>query len=206
MNTDYLVDYKIKLNKKNRIVYKTKEEYYKSTNEIINEQNNLLKKYSENYNGLMNTLKDCEIFFTYNRIRNDFIKNRQNVLLQIDIERNNKEISFDYTLSAMDSTFILWDDLSTNYKIKMLNNLNAEYNSYRQRYIELKKVKAHILYNILCSSRLDYHIPENFNDFCYEFGYNNDSIKDLNIFNKCLEQSRKLKIIFDEKEIEDFPS
>lgn len=47
----------------------------------------------------------------------------------------------------------------------------------------------------------DYPNPESFKDFCAEFGYNTDSIKDFKLYKLCLKQSEKLHKIFTEEEI-----
>jgi len=61
------------------------------------------------------------------------------------------------------------------------------------------------LYDILACLQTDYFIPDNFKNFCSEFGYNEDSIKTKKLYKKCIAQSQKLKAIFEEKEAEVFP-
>lgn len=56
-------------------------------------------------------------------------------------------------------------------------------------------------YNILSCIKMEYFCPDNFNDFCEEYGYNNDSINALKIFYKSTVLSNKLKTIFTEDEI-----
>ena len=62
------------------------------------------------------------------------------------------------------------------------------------------------LYSILCSVGCDYTCADTFSDFCDEYGYNNDSIKDRNLFDLCIIQTAKLKRIFIESDIECMPS
>ena len=50
---------------------------------------------------------------------------------------------------------------------------------------------------------MNYDIPENFDEFCSEFGYNNDSIKDCKLHQKYLKHSKLIKIIFDGDDIID---
>lgn len=63
-----------------------------------------------------------------------------------------------------------------------------------------------ILYNVLSCVRSDFYCPENFPDFCVEYGYDEDSIKAQNIFNDCVKHARKLKSVIKPEEIEAFPS
>jgi hypothetical protein len=61
------------------------------------------------------------------------------------------------------------------------------------------------LYDILCCIKTDFNCPDDFNNFCSEYGYNDDSIRDKGIFEKCKKQSEKLHLIFEEDEIQLFP-
>lgn len=47
-----------------------------------------------------------------------------------------------------------------------------------------------------------YENSRNFNDFCYMFGYDNNSIKSLNIYKACKKQYEKVKRLFTDKEVQ----
>ena len=66
--------------------------------------------------------------------------------------------------------------------------------------------KANTLYNVLCSIRGEYYIPEFFDEFCDEFGYDVDSIKSQDTHRDCLKHSRNLRRVLNEKIIECLPS
>jgi hypothetical protein len=63
------------------------------------------------------------------------------------------------------------------------------------KYIKTKKLpsKADLLYSVLCSVGSDIYIPDRFKDFCAEFGYNSDSIRDKAIWEQCLEHKEILE-------------
>ena len=63
-----------------------------------------------------------------------------------------------------------------------------------------------MLYDCLTSVHSEYHCSKSFNDFCGEFGYDTDSIKAEKTWKACLEQSEKLKWIFNDDEIDCLPS
>ena len=62
------------------------------------------------------------------------------------------------------------------------------------------------LYDIIAGMSSVYHCPATFPDFCEEYGYNVDSIKDFKLFQGALKQAEKLHKIFTEEEISVFPS
>lgn len=64
-------------------------------------------------------------------------------------------------------------------------------------------VKELDAYSVLASCSGDYNCPDNFEDFCSEYGYDNDSRKAEKTFAACLKQSAKLKKIFSGKVAED---
>lgn len=57
-------------------------------------------------------------------------------------------------------------------------------------------------YDVLSCISGDVHCPETFEDFCAEYGYNNDSIKDQATFKRCSSFARRLKAFFTKEEIE----
>jgi hypothetical protein len=62
------------------------------------------------------------------------------------------------------------------------------------------------LYDILASIGSEYDLNDlSFEEFCDEFGYNNDSIKAQKTYNNWVEHNKKLKQIFTSEEIETFP-
>jgi len=61
------------------------------------------------------------------------------------------------------------------------------------------------IYDILTCIKMDFYCPDNFKDFCGEYGYYEDSIKSKKDFNRCLRQSEKLHLIFNDDEVRILP-
>lgn len=57
-------------------------------------------------------------------------------------------------------------------------------------------------YSVLSCCSSDLNCPETFEDFCAEYGYDQDSRKAETTFKACLKQSERLHRLFDGEEIE----
>lgn len=73
-------------------------------------------------------------------------------------------------------------------------------------YKDKGKLPENVYYDVLCDCKINYNVPENFDEFCSEFGYNNDSMKDYKLHEECLKHNKLIKIIFDENIIDALPS
>jgi hypothetical protein len=71
---------------------------------------------------------------------------------------------------------------------------------------ETKQNRRPNLYDIIACMSSDYHCPATFPEFCGEYDYNVDSIKDFKLFHVSLKHAEKLHKIFTEEEISVFPS
>ena len=58
-------------------------------------------------------------------------------------------------------------------------------------------------YDVLACISGDVYYPESFEDFCAEYGYNEDSIKALQTFRRCSAFAKRLQAFFTEAEIEE---
>lgn len=67
---------------------------------------------------------------------------------------------------------------------------------------EIGKPKEPTKEDILFAMIIDDVSDMNFNDFCDEFGYNNDSIKALKIYKACLKETKAYYNMFDSEERE----
>ena len=67
---------------------------------------------------------------------------------------------------------------------------------------EIGKPKEPTKEDILFAMIMDDVSNKNFNDFCDEFGYNNDSIKALKIYKACLKETKAYYNMFDSEERE----
>lgn len=61
------------------------------------------------------------------------------------------------------------------------------------------------VYDVLTCIKNDFFCPDNFKDFCDEYGYDEDSRKAHETFKRCLKQSHKLTLIFSDEEIKTLP-
>jgi hypothetical protein len=60
-------------------------------------------------------------------------------------------------------------------------------------------------YDVLTSVSCDFFAPNNFNDFCAEFGYDEDSRSALRIFRAVQVQKARLRMVFNEHEVRLLP-
>jgi hypothetical protein len=177
----------ITLNKENR--YGT-EEFHS----IMDEANkNLCIDYSEKPAMLMLLLAKLDISIKFTGIKDHFNDGEERLTGQFKIKRDNKVIIFDFGFSLHDTE--TFNSIYFDSGIKLLSII------YRDK----QKFFNSLLYNCLCSCKLDYYISIDFEEFCSEFGYNSDSIKDKKLWERCLKQSNKLQKIFKKSEIECLP-
>lgn len=109
---------------------------------------------------------------------------------KIIIKRNGKAITFRYGDSLKNTM--------------LYRNANREVSYQASK--ELKEASESSLYSILTCIRSDFYCPDTFENFCFEFGYDTDSIKAEKLFRNCSDQSKKLQLIFTSEEMECFPS
>jgi len=176
-------------------------------------------EYSDNKEQLQNVIDTLQIscsFVSFNKVEKDLLSTTINV----KIVRNSREINFEYHLSHNDTIILQHDNSKEIYSINCrgINNPlrafivkpnNPYYKPLQSQKIKnglIQEMINHLLYSILCSIKNDYYIPDYFEDFCQEFGYNEDSIKDNKLFNACRKQKQKLIKIFNEDDMECLPS
>ena len=97
-------------------------------------------------------------------------------VLEITLERAGRSISFEFGQSIVDTDK------------------------------PIQKLESGLLYDGLACCGSDYYIPTSFSEFCAEFGYNEDSLRDRETFINCKEQQSKLQYIFQDDEIDCLPS
>ena len=130
-------------------------------------------------------------------------------VLGITITRNGKTISFEYGSSLMDTdlfrcpknddpTESVYKPISdTELKKEWQKESWGEHSQYSKLLIEKKKAfKAGLLYSILTCIRMDYATPDTFEEFCMEFGYDEDSRKAEKVFGLCKIKAAKLHKVF----------
>jgi hypothetical protein len=139
--------------------------------------------YSDNPEELKKLIDKLSIQAIYKTIKTTKLANftYENLVLIISVKDkiNNKKYKFDFSCCNIDTVSFMLDDTES-----FTDNL---------------------LYNILTNIKNNYYCPDNFDEFCEEFGFNNDSIADFQTFKKWLEDSKKLQKMFTQEEIEYLP-
>ena len=175
----------ISLNKENRFMTR-------KFHSIMDEANkNLCLKYSDKPATLMLLLAKLDISVKFTGVKSYFDDKKERLTGQFKIKRDNREIIFDFGFSLNDTK------------------------TFNSAYKDKQEFFDGLLYSCLCSCKSDYYASNDFEEFCSEFGYNSDSIKDKKLWEKCLigltflyikKQFNKLQKIFSDNEIECLPS
>ena len=113
-----------------------------------------------------------------------------------------QEIEFNFGFSIAD-TEIFIKNQSGWYRGKYYDGVMG---SDLQKNRDKKEFMGGLLYTCLACCSSDYYVPIDFDEFCGEFGYDNDSIAAKDTWERCLKQSSKLQRIFKEEEIQCLPS
>lgn len=156
--------------------------------EFIDNFNENFGKYSDDRENLKKLLKSLSIkidFLKYDKYFQDD-KEKRNIYT-VTMRRNGKQISFTFGDSIR-------------------NSKNGEM---------MSEDVPDSIYSILACCRSDFYVPENFKEFCNEFGYEfefdysgeyTEAKKTIALHKRCLKQSEKLHKIFNEDEIQYLPS
>ena len=135
-----------------------------------------LYSYSEHPEKLKSLLGELKVSIKDMGIKKHFPEDKATRrVLEVTLERAGRSVSFEFGQSIVDTEKTL------------------------------KKLVSGLLYDVLACCGADYYIPTSFNDFCDEFGYNQDSIRDRETFINCKEQQSKLEQIFSDDEIDCLP-
>lgn len=157
--------------------------------------------------------------------KNDFYFNDDDDkrdIYSITIARGNRSMNFDFGQSIKESGFkVIFKYQNTEKKIEY-NFTNPEIYTHKNFKKDIFKLchekfgydttiesitppNPPTTYDVL--SCLTYNDPGTFEDFCLEFGYNSDSIKDLELYKRVVKEYQQILTIFNDqeiKEIQDF--
>lgn len=141
--------------------------------------------YSDHPEELKKLLNEIDVKIKFTGIHKHFLTDERPRLCGIfEISRNGRKSEFDFGFSIKDTEIFKFQNAGKNAKAEFMEGL---------------------LYDCLACCSLDYYTPIDFDDFCSEFGYDNDSQTAEITWKACLKQSSKLQKIFTEKEIEYLP-
>lgn len=150
-------------------------------------------EYSENPDQLKTLLNEIDVLVKFTGIKKYFDDDKEERLTGVfKIVRGSKSIEFDFGFSVNDT------------EINKLWHVPAQLAKQLQK--DKQEFFDGLLYSCLSSVSSEYNCSIDFDDFCSDFGYNNDSIKAKKTWEACLKQSSKLQRIFNDDDIACLPS
>lgn len=159
-------------------------------------------EYSENPDQLKELLSELKISATRLGKRDHFQDSDFRETVEIEIERNERIIHFNFGMSLYDTEWLY----AASPDRAMLRRYDSMFKALNVIKKEVKKVWSGLLYSVLCSCGSNFYCPIDFDEFCSDYGYDNDSIKAKSTWLKCLKQSSILQKIFSDSDIECMPS
>lgn len=127
-------------------------------------------------------------------------------VLNIAIKRGSQSVTFEYGCSLYDTELFTVPSYNPGDSIKFRGVQYFDRHRFNEVLREAKaKFIGDLLYDILCSCRNDYHCPIDFDEFCAEYGENNDSIRAKAQWEDCLKQSAKVNRIFSDDDYNCLP-
>lgn len=139
-------------------------------------------------------LKDTETIFhvEYLRTTDEFIEPKgkyQNDVYRITLSRGNRSYSFEFTQSAHNSGRWFHEDGTKTYKKSCKHRLNRKNKDFSEP----------TPYDVFSS--LTKYDPGSFEDFCSDYGYDEDSRKAEKIYLAVLDEWRDLKMLYSNAEL-----
>lgn len=160
-------------------------------------------KYSENPEGLKSLLSEIDVLIKFTGIKKHFVDDKKERLTGIfKIVRNSRSIEFEFGFSINDTEIFLPLPQNAKYRGKFYDGVGG---AGSQKFKDKKVFMNDLLYSCLSCVSSEYYCPIDFDEFCNEFGYDNDSIKAKTIWEASLKQSNKLQKIFNDEEIQSLP-
>lgn len=144
--------------------------------------------------------------FGYFDDEDDEKDDRQVLAVRIENTRTGKKITFRYGMSVNDTAILLGLDSTADgreYMARHCSRPSKEGYNYGK---EKAEVFRGMLYGILSCMQAEAYCPETFEDFCAEYGYEDDSIRAEKAFKACREMARKIRSVIDERYFDALPS
>ena len=122
------------------------------------------------------------------------------MILEVTVGEGRNAYTFEYGMSQLDTTTI-------ENKGRTIEEVNRDrWPSSDVKAARLQEIRSGELYGVLCSIGSEYYCPALFEDFCAEFGYDEDSRKAYALWERHLEASARLHKVVPERFIEAMPS
>lgn len=119
--------------------------------------------------------------------------------------RPGKETSFDFGMSIHD-TQILYMPMFNDGTIRGYFGRYLTDQQWRAMRAKKPEIMPDALYSVLWSVGLDYNCPDAFDDFCAEYGYDEDSRKAFELYERCHKHARALQSVIPRRWIAAMPS
>lgn len=182
--------------------------------------NKICLKYSDNPEQLQDLLNKLSITVELKRPEQSKHSDDKKLLclpVAVTIKKADKSITFDWYASHNDAMcFISETDYrkvtgnELRYKLAFMERFGRDiYDGTFRKGMRVRMAKKVFLdnlkYSILASVQCEYWIEPIFEDFCMDFGYEEDSRKAFELWQNCLKHSQKLQQIFNNKDVECLP-
>lgn len=166
----------------------------------------LCLEYSEDVEKLQELINQLEITVTYKGKHKVFNNEVDIMFYDVEIKRGNKTISFEFNQSINFTEYFSINENDISFSGQWFQRKYYNRSSLIKE-LTSKKLKMFndFLYSILCCIKLDGYINDIFEDFCNDFGYNEDSISDYKLFLRCTEQAKKIRKIFSMQDLDCLP-
>ncbi len=97
---------------------------------------------------------------------------------------SGQQVKADWNNQSVDAYRVKFNDYETSYYMGLGN---------RKAGMHVNPVAASVLYSLLSDAEA---VHENFTEWAENLGYDNDSIKALNVYNACCETGKALRKVF----------
>ena len=135
----------------------------------------------------------------------DPAETRQVISVEILNRVTMKKHAFRFGMSFMDTAILLGCDRTADGGFYLDTHHMKQPSKGLDNRKEKATVRNGILYDVLASVRTEYYCPESFEDFCAEYGYENDSRQAERTFKQCQKHSQALRSVIDERYLDALP-
>ena len=133
--------------------------------------------------------------------------------MDVTIKKGETSIKFPYYGSHMDALTVedfykttksIQREITDSFKKWSSWEAGESFAPKKQNSARYKMLEG-LAYSILCSCSCELMTPPLFEDFCADFGYDEDSREAFNLWQRCLRHSSRLHKIFKESDIDCLP-
>jgi hypothetical protein len=165
------------------------------------------QEYSEKPEELKKILEEVQITYTDEGKKTSFFQDEkeERLVIRVTLIRGSQSFWLDFGRSIRDTDIYRRAKCQFTQKEIDYSGTMLMLKEKGEAQREWQEVLDDTLYSLLCCIKSDYGCPIVFKEFCGEYGYDTDSRKAHDLWERCLEQSAGLERIFTEEEIQAFP-